>query len=47
MNFTNKFHVDPTKLEREHTLREERTRLNKENIQQRSKLKRIKFHVAG
>ena len=33
MNFTNEFHVDPTELECEHTLREEETRLNKENIQ--------------
>ena len=32
MNFTNKFHVDPTELECAHTLREERTCLNKENI---------------
>ena len=32
MNFTNKFHINPTELEYEHTLREERTHLNKENI---------------
>ena len=32
MNFTNKFHINPTELGREYTLREEGTRLNKENI---------------
>ena len=32
MNFINKFHVNSTELECEHTLREERTRLNEENI---------------
>ena len=32
MNFTNKFHVNPTELECEYTLREEGTRLNEENI---------------
>ena len=47
VNFTNEFHVDPTELGHEHTLREERTRLNKENIQQRLKLKRTKFHIAS
>ena len=47
VNFTDKFYIDSTKLEREHTLREEKTRLNKENIQQRLKLERIKFYVAS
>ena len=47
MNFTDEFHVDPTELGREHTLREEGTRLNKENIQRRLKLEGTKFHVAS
>ena len=47
VNFTDEFHVDPTELGREHTLREEGTRLNEENIQQRPKLEGTKFHVAG
>ena len=47
MKFTDEFHVDPAELGREHILREEGTRLNEENIQQRPKLKGTKFHVAG
>ena len=47
VEFTDEFHVDPTELGREFTLREEGTRLNEANIQQRPKLKGIKFHVAG
>ena len=33
MNFTNEFHIDSTELGYKYTLREEETRLNKENIQ--------------
>ena len=47
MKFTNEFHVDLAELGREHILREEGTRLNEENIQQRPKLEGTKFHVAG
>ena len=32
IKFTNKFYIDPAKLDCEHILREEGTRLNKENI---------------
>ena len=32
VKFTNEFHVNPAKLDREHILREEGTRLNEENI---------------
>ena len=47
MKFTNEFHVDLAELGCEHILREEGTCLNEENIQQRLKLKGIKFHVTN
>jgi hypothetical protein len=45
--FTNEAHIDPTSLAVNNILREEGTRYDTKNIQERGEKKGIKFYVAG
>jgi DDE superfamily endonuclease len=45
--FTDEAHVDPTSVIQGHILREEGTRYNNENIQERGKKEGVKLHIAG
>ena len=45
--FTDEFHLDPLQMKQSHMLREQGTRNNAENFQQRPKLEGVTLHVAG